>query len=39
VTSDGGPADALESVRLTTINTVRGGVHVGLVDSPGYRGH
>jgi beta-galactosidase GanA len=39
VTSDGGPADTLESVRLTTIKTVRGGVHVGLVDSPGYRGH
>ncbi|MGC9667950.1 beta-galactosidase [Planosporangium sp. 12N6] len=38
VTSDGGPADALESVRLTDLGTVRGGVPVRPVPAPGYSG-
>ncbi|MEV6916576.1 beta-galactosidase [Amycolatopsis sp. NPDC051106] len=37
VTSDGGPGNGLETVALTTLATVRGGVPVHLVDSPGYR--
>jgi beta-galactosidase GanA len=37
VTSDGGPANALESVRLTDLGTVRGGVPVRAVGAPGYR--
>jgi hypothetical protein len=36
VTSDGGPANALENVRLTDLATVRGGVPVTLVRSPGW---
>jgi beta-galactosidase GanA len=36
VTSDGGAGDALESVRLTDLGTVRGGVPVPLVSSPGF---
>jgi beta-galactosidase GanA len=35
VTSDGGPGNALENVRLTDLATVRGGVPVALVRSPG----
>ena len=38
VTSDGGAGDALESVRLTNLATVRGGVPVSLVRSPGWNG-
>jgi beta-galactosidase GanA len=34
VTSDGGAGDTLESVRLTDLGTVRGGVPVPLVFSP-----
>jgi len=37
VTSDGGPGDTLEDVRLTSLATVRGGVPVALVRSPGWR--
>lgn len=37
VTSDGGPGNGLEPVALTNLATVRGGVPVRLVDSPGYR--
>ena len=37
VTSDGGPANALEAVHLTTLATVRGGVPVPLVHSPSWR--
>jgi hypothetical protein len=36
VTSDGGPANALETVRLTDLATVRGGVPVRPVRSPGF---
>ena len=39
VTGDGGPANALEAVRLTDLATVRGGVPVPLVRSPGWRQH
>jgi beta-galactosidase GanA len=39
VTSDGGPANALERVQLTNLGTVRGGVPVRLVHSPATRGH
>jgi beta-galactosidase GanA len=35
VTSNGGPADTLEKVALTNLATVRGGVPVSLVNSPG----
>jgi hypothetical protein len=35
VTSNGGAADALERVALTNLGTVRGGVPVSLVSSPG----
>jgi hypothetical protein len=38
VTSNGGGADTLESVRLTNLGTVRGGVPVSLVSSPGFVG-
>jgi beta-galactosidase GanA len=38
VTSNGGGADTLESVRLTNLGTVRGGVSVALVSSPGFVG-
>jgi beta-galactosidase GanA len=37
VTSDGGAADTLESVRLTDLGTVRGGIPVAQVAAPGYR--
>ncbi|RSM36340.1 beta-galactosidase [Amycolatopsis balhimycina DSM 5908] len=37
VTSDGGPGNGLETVALTDLGTVRGGVPVRLVGSPGYR--
>lgn len=37
VTSDGGPGNGLETVALTNLATVRGGVPVHLVDSPGHR--
>jgi beta-galactosidase GanA len=37
VTSDGGPGNALEDVHLTELATVRGGVPVPLVPSPGRR--
>jgi beta-galactosidase GanA len=36
VTSDGGAANALESVRLTDLGTVRGGVPLTMNDAPGY---
>jgi hypothetical protein len=36
VTSDGGAGDGLEPVRLTDPATVRGGVPVRPVASPGY---
>ena len=36
VTSDGGPANALEPVHLTNLATVRGGVPVALVRSPAW---
>jgi beta-galactosidase GanA len=36
VTSDGGAGNALEAVRLTTLATVRGGVPVRPVRSPGW---
>ena len=36
VTSDGAPGDTLEPVRLIDLQTVRGGVPVKLVDSPGW---
>jgi beta-galactosidase GanA len=35
VTSNGGPTDALERVALTNLATVRGGVALSLVNSPG----
>jgi Beta-galactosidase jelly roll domain len=37
VTSDGGPTNALETVRLTNLGTARGGVPVAVVRSPGRR--
>ncbi|MDQ7803562.1 beta-galactosidase [Amycolatopsis sp. A133] len=37
VTGDGGPGNGLETVALTNLGTVRGGVAVRLVDSPRYR--
>jgi beta-galactosidase GanA len=37
VTSDGLPGDALEAVKLVDLGTVRGGIPVRLVDSPGYK--
>jgi hypothetical protein len=36
VTSDGGSANALESVQLTNLHTVLGGVPVSMVSAPGY---
>ena len=36
VTSDGGPGNGLEAVRLTNLGTVRGGVPIRLDDSPTY---
>src|SRR5450755_262692 len=36
VTSDGGSANTLESVQLTNLHTVLGGVPVSLVSAPGY---
>ena len=36
VTSDGGAANALERVTLTNLGTVRGGVPLSLVSSPGF---
>ncbi|GIH15356.1 beta-galactosidase [Rugosimonospora africana] len=36
VTADGAPASALESVALTNLGTVRGGVPVAMDFSPGY---
>jgi len=36
VTSDGGPGNGLESVRLTDLGTVRGGVPVAMNSSPGW---
>jgi beta-galactosidase GanA len=36
VTSDGGSANALESVQLTNLHTVAGGVPVSMVAAPGY---
>ena len=36
VTSNGNPSDALETVRLVNLGTVRGGVPVQLNDSPDY---
>jgi beta-galactosidase GanA len=38
VTSNGGAANALEKVSLTDMGTVRGGVPLTLVNSPGYAG-
>jgi beta-galactosidase GanA len=35
VTSNGGPADTLEKIALTNLGTVRGGVPLSLVNSPG----
>jgi hypothetical protein len=35
VTSNGGAADILETVSLTNLGTVRGGVPLSLVSSPG----
>jgi beta-galactosidase GanA len=37
VTSGGGAGNGLESVSLTNLGTVRGGVPVALDNSPGYR--
>jgi Beta-galactosidase jelly roll domain len=37
VTSDGGPGNALETVRLTDLATARGGVPVSVVRSPGWQ--
>lgn len=34
VTSDGAPGDALESVRLVTLHTVKGGLPVQMVTAP-----
>jgi len=36
VTSNGGAANALEKVALTNLGTVRGGVPLSLVSSPGF---
>jgi beta-galactosidase GanA len=36
VTSDGGPGNGLEDVRLTDLGTARGGVPVRQVHSPGF---
>jgi beta-galactosidase GanA len=36
VTSNGGAADVLEKVSLTNLGTVRGGVPLALVNSPGF---
>jgi beta-galactosidase GanA len=36
VTSNGGSADVLERVALTNLGTVRGGVPLSLVSSPGF---
>ncbi len=36
VTSNGGAADVLERVALTHLGTVRGGVPLSLVSSPGF---
>ncbi|HEY2671626.1 MAG TPA: beta-galactosidase [Rugosimonospora sp.] len=36
ITSDGSPASALESVALTDLGTVRGGVPLAMDSSPGY---
>ena len=36
VTSNGGAGDVLERVALTNLGTVRGGVPVALVQSPGF---
>src|SRR5204863_1586587 len=38
VTSDGGPGNGLEAVRLTDLGTVRGGVPVSTVEAPGWDG-
>ena len=36
VTGNGGAADVLEKVVLTNLATVRGGVPLSLVNSPGF---
>ena len=36
VTSNGGAGNALEKVALTNLGTVRGGVPLTLVQSPGF---
>jgi hypothetical protein len=37
VTSDGAPGDALETVKLVNLRTVRGGVPVARVPAPDFK--